>query len=132
MNLAPLLTASLPIKLHAFAAMGAFVLGLMQILAPKGTLSHRAIGWIWVILMAVVSLTSFWIHEINLWSQWSPIHLLSIMVLILLPYGIWRARRHQVRGHSVTMVSIFLGGLIIAGIFTFVPGRIMYDVLLGG
>jgi uncharacterized membrane protein len=37
-----------------------------------------------------------------------------------------------VRGHAITMVSIFIGGLIIAGIFTFVPGRIMHGVLFGG
>ncbi len=132
MNLAPLLTASLPIKLHAFAAMAAFVLGLIQIAAPKGTLPHRTLGWIWVALMVVVAVSSFWLHEIKLWGLWSPIHLLSIMVLCLLPYAVWRARTHKVRGHAITMVSIFVGGLIIAGIFTFVPGRLMHDVLFGG
>jgi uncharacterized membrane protein len=132
MNITPLLTASLPIKLHAFAAMAAFILGIVQFAAPKGTLPHRTVGWIWVALMAVVALSSFFIHEINLWGQWSPIHLLSIMVLCLLPYAIWRARNHNVRGHAITMVSIFIGGLIIAGIFTFVPGRIMHGVLFGG
>jgi uncharacterized membrane protein len=29
------------------------------------------------------------------------------------------------------MVSIFCGALLIAGLFTFVPGRIMYAVISG-
>jgi uncharacterized membrane protein len=50
-TLAPLLAASPAVKLHAFAAMAAFALGVVQLSAPKGTLPHRAIGWFWVVLM---------------------------------------------------------------------------------
>ena len=38
MTLAPLLNASPAIQLHAFAAMAAFALGLVQFAAPKGTI----------------------------------------------------------------------------------------------
>jgi uncharacterized membrane protein len=37
MNLQPLLDAAPMIQVHAFAAMGAFALGLVQLAAPKGT-----------------------------------------------------------------------------------------------
>jgi uncharacterized membrane protein len=66
MRLAPLLDAVPQIPIHAFAAMAAFALGVVQLAGPKGTLPHRTIGWIWVILMAVVAISSFWIHEIRL------------------------------------------------------------------
>src|ERR1043166_7459735 len=78
MSLAPLLDAVPPIPVHAFAAMAAFALGVVQIAAPKGTLPHRTLGWIWVALMAVVAVSSFWIHQLRLIGPWSPIHLLSI------------------------------------------------------
>jgi hypothetical protein len=39
MSLAPLLDAAPAIPLRAFAAMAAFVLGLVQFAAPKGTLA---------------------------------------------------------------------------------------------
>ena len=81
MSLAPLLDAAPAIPLHAFAAMSAFVLGLVQFAAPKGTLPHRTLGWIWVLLMAAVAASSFWIHQIRLVGPWSPIHLLSIFTL---------------------------------------------------
>jgi uncharacterized membrane protein len=131
MSLAPLLDAAPPIPLHAFAAMAAFALGIVQFAAPKGTLPHRTVGWIWVGLMATVAASSFWIHEIRLLGPWSPIHLLSIMVLVLLPVAVIAARRHHVSRHRKTMIGIFTGGLIVAGLFTFLPGRIMHAVVFG-
>jgi uncharacterized membrane protein len=88
MNLAPLLDAAPAIPLHALAAMSAFVLGLVQFAAPKGTLPHRTLGWIWVLLMASVAVSSFWIHQIRLIGPWSPIHLLSIFTLTMLPLAL--------------------------------------------
>ena len=131
MNLAPLLNAAPAIPLHAFAAMAAFVLGIVQFAAPKGTLPHRTIGWIWVTLMATVAISSFWIHEIKLVGPWSPIHLLSIFTLIVLPLGVWRAHHHEVVAHRRIMIFIFSGALVVAGLFTFVPGRIMHTVFFG-
>jgi uncharacterized membrane protein len=132
MSLAPLFAAPFVIQLHAFAAMAAFVLGVVQFAAAKGTLPHRTLGWIWVALMLCVALSSFFIHTLRVWGDFSPIHLLSIFTLAMLPLGVSYARRHNVRGHRMTMIGIFAGGLVIAGIFTFVPGRIMHDVLFGG
>jgi uncharacterized membrane protein len=71
-TLAPLLAASPAVKLHAFAAMAAFALGVVQLSAPKGTLPHRAIGWFWVVLMLVISISAFWIHELRLLGALEP------------------------------------------------------------
>jgi uncharacterized membrane protein len=131
MTLAPLLDASPVIQLHAFAAMAAFTLGLVQLAAPKGTIPHRTIGWIWVALMLAVATASFFIHGIKLWGPWSPIHLLSIFTLVMLPLAVLHARRHRVGAHRSAMISMFLGALVIAGAFTFLPGRIMHAVAFG-
>mgnify|MGYP000037536414 CR=1 FL=1 len=131
MNWEPLLAASWPIRFHAFAAMGAFALGIVQLAAPKGTLPHRTIGWVWAFLMLVVAVSSFWIHDIKLWGPWSPIHFLSIFSLITLPAALYAARVHRVSTHRRAMISLFVGALLIAGIFTLVPGRIMHGVVFG-
>src|ERR1700722_2368488 len=131
MSLAPLLNAAPAIPLHAFAAMAAFVLGLVQFAAPKGTLPHRTLGWIWVGLMLSAAVSSFWIHQIRLVGLWSPIHLLSIFTLVTVPLGVWRAHRHQVAGHRPIMTLVFSGALVIAGLFTLLPGRIMHAVVFG-
>lgn len=131
MSLAPLLDAPPEIPLHAMAAMAAFVLGVIQLVGPKGTLPHRTVGWIWVLLMLAVALSSFWIHRIKLWGPWSPIHLLSIFTLTMLPLGVWYAHRHRVVDHRRVMIGIFSGALVVAGLFTLLPGRIMHMVVFG-
>ena len=131
MSLAPLLDAAPAIPAHAFAAMAAFVLGIIQFAAPKGTLPHRTIGWLWVLLMLGVAVSSCWIQQIRLWGPWSPIHLLSIFTLITVPLGIWQAHRHRVAHHRLIMILIFSGALVIAGLFTLLPGRIMHTVVFG-
>ncbi len=129
MTLAPLLDAPPLIRWHAIPALLAFVLGLWQLLARKGTLPHRIRGWIWVAIMALVALSSFGIHTICTFGDFSVIHLLSIFTLAMLPLGVLRAHRHQVRAHRNTMVALFVGALVIAGGFTLVPGRVMHDVV---
>jgi uncharacterized membrane protein len=131
MTLQPLLDAAPVIQAHAFAAMGAFALGIVQFAAPKGTLPHRTIGYIWVALMVVIAVTSFWIHDLRVWGPWSPIHLLSIFTLATLPFAVLHARRHRVAQHRNAMIAMFAGALLIAGLFTFVPGRIMHAVAFG-
>ncbi|HMD63884.1 MAG TPA: hypothetical protein VKF83_07935 [Stellaceae bacterium] len=44
MTLAPLLDAPSVIQIHAFAAIAAFAVGLVQLTGPKGTIPHRLIG----------------------------------------------------------------------------------------
>jgi uncharacterized membrane protein len=131
MSLAPLLNAAPEVQVHAFAAMAAFVLGAVQLGAPKGTLPHRALGWVWVVLMLVISASSFLIHGIRMWGPWSPIHILSVFTPIALVGAVLAARGHRVRTHQIAMLSIFTGALVLAGLFTLVPGRIMHSVVFG-
>jgi uncharacterized membrane protein len=131
MSLTPLLNATPEIQVHAFAAMSAFALGIVQFAAPKGTLPHRTLGWIWVALMLVISASSFLIHGIRMWGPWSPIHILSVFTPIMLAVAVVAARHHRVRAHKITMMSIFAGALVLAGLFTLVPGRIMHTALFG-
>ena len=131
MSLQPLLTAPLAIQVHAFAAMFAFVAGAVQFALPKGTPLHRALGWLWVTTMALVAIGSFWVNTIRQFGPFSWIHLLSIYVLVLLVVAVRAARRGDIRAHRATMLGTFVGALVIAGGFTFYPGRIMHSVLFG-
>ena len=132
MDLTPLTHAPLAIQLHAYAALAALALGAVQLAGIKGTTRHRVLGFTWAVLMLVVALSSFWIHEIRLWGPWSPIHLLSIFALVNLPLAVWAAHRHAVSRHRASMIGLYVGALVIAGLFTLMPGRIMYKVVLGG
>ena len=88
MNHAPLTNAPLAIQLHAYAAIAAFVLGAVQLAGVKGTTRHRALGYTWAGLMLFVAVSSFWILDLRVWGPWSPIHLLSIFTLTMVPIGV--------------------------------------------
>lgn len=131
MTLAPLLAAPAMVQLHAAAALSALVLGALQLTAPKGMLPHRVAGWAWVALMVAVALSSFWITSAARAHRFSWIHGISAIVLLLLPLAVLAARRGRIGSHRRLMACLFLGGLVIAGAFTLLPGRIMGAVVFG-
>jgi uncharacterized membrane protein len=130
MNLAPLLAAPLAIQVHVLTVVPAAFLGAAIFLMRKGTAQHRLLGRIWLMLMIASALSSFFIHSINLVYGFSPIHLLSLFVL----FGAYRAysaaRRRQISAHMKWIFGIYLGGIVGAGLFTFLPGRLMNEMLL--
>ena len=131
MTLAPLLDAGPFILFHAIGAIGALALGIVQLAAPKGTVNHKVIGYTWAALMLWVATSSLWIHMIRLIGPWSPIHLLSLLVLVSVPAALFAARKGRIATHKRAMQSLFFYALIVAGLFTLLPGRIMNQVLFG-
>ena len=126
-----LLSQQSPIPLHAIIAILAIIIGGIQLTLKKGTSLHKFMGRIWVILMLIVSFTSFFIHELNLWGKYSPIHLLSIWVIICVVLGIYFARIGNIKRHKIFMVYTYWLALVLTGFFTFYPGRVMNLIFLG-
>ena len=124
------LAAAMPaIQIHAGAAIAAFILGTLVLLLKKGTRLHRAMGRIWVVLMAIVALSSFLITEIRMFGPYSLIHLLSVVTLVGLVQAVRAIRRGDVRAHRANMVGLYCGALILAGAFTLAPGRRMHAIV---
>jgi uncharacterized membrane protein len=119
-------TVPLPILIHLSAAISALLLGIVMLVRRKGTLSHKFCGRIWAGLMLTVAISSLWIPS---FLHFTWIHLFTLLTLVSLPLGIYRIRRGDVRGHAGAMKGLFIGGLVVAGIFTLVPGRILGNLL---
>ena len=47
------------------------------------------------------------------------------MVAINLPRGVWYIRQGNVLAHRKTMHGMYIGGCIVAGVFTLLPGRFL-------
>lgn len=131
-GLAAFTAASPLIQIHAVLAGASIILGGLQFALPKGTNIHRLLGRSWVAIMAIVALASFAIHEIQVIGPFSPIHLLSIFVLIALFRSVRAARRGDIAKHRRSLILLYILGLIITGGFTLLPGRLMHTVLFGG
>ena len=121
-------TLTLPSAIHLAAVVPAVAIGVAQLLMKKGTRAHKALGWLWVLSMAVVAVSSFWIMELRKGAGFSVIHLLSVWVLISLFCAIWFIRHGNVRAHKRFMVGVLLG-VAGAGLGTLVPGRFMAQLL---
>ena len=122
---------SAPIPTHAMAAMAAVILGGLQLASAKGTTQHRVLGWSWVLLMMYVSVSSLFISSLRLWGAFSPIHLLSVWTLFSLGMAIYHARKGNIRQHKIWMVLLYVLALLVTGVFTLWPGRVMHAVLFG-
>lgn len=131
MSLAPILSAGPAILLHLASTTTALALGIVMLVRRKGTVSHRRLGWAWVVLMIIAAGSSFFITGINKGS-FSPIHGLSVFTLLMLPWAIYAIRRGKVQRHRWTMIGIFGGGLVVAGIFAMLPSRLLGGMMFGG
>jgi len=130
MNFAPLLTAGPAIHIHLAATILALGLGIAMLVRRKGTGSHRLLGWIWVGLMLTAAVSSFWVTGMR--GGYSAIHVLSLLVLILVPLSVLAIRRGKVGTHRRAMIGLFFGALVIPGLFTLLPGRVLGRLLAEG
>jgi uncharacterized membrane protein len=115
------------IFVHLVAALAAIAIGAVLLWRRKGTVSHRALGWAWVAMMGTAAVTSAFIgsHAKLSVAGFSPIHLLTILVLTQLPRGVWHARQGRIEAHRKTMRGLYIGGCAVAGLFALLPWRFL-------
>jgi uncharacterized membrane protein len=117
------------VPLHLTSAVAALIIGGVVLARRKGTVSHKALGRLWVALMAVVAISSFWIFGLRHGAGPSWIHALSVWTLVSLACAIYFIRRGNVRAHKGFMIGTFLG-LAGAGLGALAPGRALYRFLV--
>ncbi|MEM8697151.1 MAG: DUF2306 domain-containing protein [Pseudomonadota bacterium] len=115
----------LPLILHIATVVPALPLGAWVLLRRKGDALHKLLGRIWAVLMLTTAAVSLWVGE-----SFSFIHIFSGIVLVSIPYAVWQARRGNIEAHYKAMEGLYIG-VIIAGAFTFIPGRLFGTMLFG-
>lgn len=121
-----LMQSSLPVQVHVGAAVTAFFIGAVLMLGVKGRGMHKSLGWAWVLAMATTALSSLFMTGVN-GSWYSFIHMLSAWTLISLPIAVFAVRRRQVAKHRKMMTDMYFQAMLVAGLFTFLPYRLMWD-----
>lgn len=121
---------SLAIKIHLATALTALALGGVLMWRRKGRLFHRVAGWTWVSLVSVTAGSTLFITSLN-HGKWSLLHLFTGWVLLVLPLAVMWAKRHNVARHRRTMMGLFYGGFAINLLIAFIPGRLLWTMLLG-
>jgi uncharacterized membrane protein len=119
---------------HLSTVLPAFVLGGSQFLLKKGTALHKGVGKLYMVLMlATAAITLLMPAEVGprLLNHFGFLHLLSGLVLWTVPTAWFAIRRGNKRRHMWAMIQLYIGGILIAGGFTLIPGRYLHGVLFG-
>ncbi|MFK5978348.1 MAG: DUF2306 domain-containing protein [Rhizobiaceae bacterium] len=132
MSLEPLLSAGIAIQIHAAAASISFFLGPFILFRKKGDARHKILGRLWAFTMAITIASSFFIFGIRTFGLFGPIHIISVLASFSLARAIHFARVGNIVAHQKNMRGLYFGALIVAGLFTFLPNRIMSEVFFNG
>ncbi len=123
------------IAVHMTAAITATVIGPFAMWARSGMTKrpklHRAFGYAWVTMMVVTAISAIFIRSgfgLNLYG-FSAIHLLIPLTLGSLFFAFRSLLRGNIAAHKKSMISLYIQACLIAGFFTFVPGRYLGDLI---
>jgi len=131
MNLIPIAQAPLAIQIHLATVVPAFLIGTWQIFfSTKGSAMHQWLGAAYLVLMTVTAIAASFIRSINP-GGFSPVHLFIPLTLFSVVAALWYLRRGNIRRHRNAMLGLYVGGLVIAGTLTLLPGRLLHRVLFG-
>jgi uncharacterized membrane protein len=123
--------APLAVKIHLATVIPAFFIGTWLIFfSTKGARFHRALGVVYLTLMAVTAIDALFVQVINP-GHWSLIHLFVPLTLFGIASTALALRRKDIAGHKQSMIGLYVGALVIAGALTFLPGRLMYGLFFG-
>ncbi len=112
------------VTLHLMSVLPAIPLGIHVLLTRKGGGRHRVLGRIWMALMASTAITALFIRQIN-HGGFSWIHLFVPLTLVMAWKAIASARAGRIAQHRRRLAGMFLGAMVIPGLFAFAPGRVM-------
>jgi uncharacterized membrane protein len=131
MDLSPVASASPAIKIHLSTVLPAFAIGTWLIFfSVKGRLPHRILGACYLALVTVTAAATFFIRSFGSGGL-NPIHLFIPLTLFGVVGALWHVKRGDIKGHRNAMIGLYVGGLLLAGALTLLPGRLMHRVFFG-
>ena len=110
----------------------AFIIATYMMLIKKGTAQHKFLGRIYMVLMLfTATVTLFMSAQVGptLFDHFGFIHLLSVLVLYSVPSAYFAIKAGDVKKHKLNMIGLYIGGMVVAGGFTLVPGRFLGDLI---
>lgn len=119
---------------HLVTVFPAFLIGSYLMIWKKGTRYHRKLGRIYLGLMLATGITTLFMPaEVGprFFFHFGYIHLLSILTLATVPIAYFAVKTHRLALHRNSMIGLYFGGILIAGSFAFMPGRMLYGWLFG-
>jgi uncharacterized membrane protein len=133
-DLAAIGHAPLPVQLHLASLAVAVVCTVVLLTGVKGTMLHRVLGWTWAVSMLTTATATLFIPPppgaASVFGL-GYLHLFALFTFVSAPRAVLAARAHDVDRHARIIASFLVGGLGLAGLLAFLPGRLMWQVVFG-
>jgi uncharacterized membrane protein len=130
----PILHAGLAIQVHLATLAVAFAATAVLMSGVKGSRLHRTLGWAWAVAMLTTAVATLFIRAAPFGPHIGPfgvLHIFALLTFLSVPRAVLAARRHDVASHAGVISGFVIGGLGIAGLAAFLPGRLMWAVFFG-
>ena len=118
--------------LHLSTISPAFLLGTFLLTNRKGTPRHGLYGKVYMLLMLFTAITTLFMSaEVGptIFNHFGLIHIFSFWVLYSVPSAYIAIRNHDIKKHRSYMIGLYVGGILIAGLFALSPGRLIHSWL---
>ena len=119
---------------HLATVVPCFFIGAFLLLNKKGGTIHRKLGKLYMALMLITAIITLFMkaHVGPLFlNHFGWLHSFSFLTIGTVPLALYRIKQGNITAHKWAMISLYFGAIIIAGGFTFVPGRYLYYVFFG-
>ncbi|KAA1194342.1 DUF2306 domain-containing protein [Pseudohalioglobus sediminis] len=123
------------VYLHLFTVVPCIFIGAFLLFSTKGTPIHKSLGKIYMALMVFTAILALFMPAFvgpTLFSHFGLLHLLSVVVLFSVASALAAIRRGDISSHRKHMIGLYIGGILIAGSFTLMPGRTIHTWIFGG
>ncbi|MEP2023195.1 MAG: DUF2306 domain-containing protein [Reichenbachiella sp.] len=116
---------------HLATVVPCFIIGTILLIIKKGTNIHKNLGRVYMILMLITAgITLFMPAEVGprMLNHFGWIHSFSFLTIYTVPTAYWAVKRGDIKSHKRKMILLYFGAILIAGGFTFTPGRFLYSL----
>ncbi|MEP2669409.1 MAG: DUF2306 domain-containing protein [Cyclobacteriaceae bacterium] len=116
---------------HLATVVPCFIIGTALLIVKKGTPNHKWMGKVYMLLMMVTAvITLFMPAQVGpqFFGHFGWIHGFSFLAIYTVPTAYLAIKRGDVKSHQRKMILLYFGAIIIAGGFTFFPGRYLYEL----
>jgi uncharacterized membrane protein len=122
------------LHLHLVTVVPCFFIGGILLIIKKGTTIHKTLGRVYMVLMLFTAgVTLFMPAAVGptILNHFGWIHSFSFLTIYTVPTAYLAIKKGRVKVHKRKMILLYFGAILIAGGFTFVPGRYLHALFFG-
>lgn len=119
---------------HLATVVPCFILGTILLFIKKGTHIHKGMGRVYMVLMLITATITLFMPAMvgpQFLGHFGWIHSFSFLTIYTVPTAYMAIKRGDVKAHKRKMITLYFGAIIIAGGFTFFPGRYLHQLFFG-